>query len=384
MRKPLVNWHDACLDARGGNGAALTVRAIAEFRQRYGGAVTAYVLLAVAVWLFGLIVLPQLQMLEYSFWRLDRTESAVIDRQIEDLYREKQKIERELRAVDRQMKSADADKSALEQRQATLRASLEPIETQIRELETREVAPKKVYGPDNYVHFLTSDLHRGIFLKTIWASMIVTLIALIVCYPVAFYVAHVASGDKAALLLLALIVPYWVNELLRTLSWLMILSLNGLANTVLRGLGLIDQPIEFLESDAGVIIGMTYAYVLFMVFPIYNTMETLDHNQLEAARDLGAPWWRIHWRIVIPHAKPGIAVGCIMVFMLAAGSFAVPQILGGTSTIWFTEVIYSWFFDGSNWNMGSAYAMGLLGLCVVFILLMMRLFRVRLEDIARG
>ena len=369
---------------READGAALTVRWIAEFRQRYGGAVTAYVLLAVAVWLFGLIVLPQLQMLEYSFWRLDRSESAVIDRQIEDLYREKQKVERELRAVDREMKSADADKATLGERRTALQAALEPIEIRIQELETQEVAPKKVYGPDNYIHFLTSDLHRGIFFKTIWASMIVAFVALLICYPVAFYVAHIASGNKAALLMLALIVPYWVNELLRTLSWLMILSLNGLMNTVLRGLGLIDQPIEFLESDAGVIIGMTYAYVLFMVFPIYNTMETLDHNQLEAARDLGAPWWRIHARIVIPHAKPGIAVGCIMVFMLAAGSFAVPQILGGTSTIWFTEVIYSWFFDGSNWNMGSAYAMGLLILCVAFILVMMRLFRVRLEDIARG
>jgi len=120
-----------------------------------------------------------------------------------------------------------------------------------------------------------------------------------------------------------------------------------------------------------------------MVFPMYNTIQTLDKNQIEAARDLGCPWWRIHWRIVIPHAKPGIAVGCIMTFMLAVGTYAVPAILGGTSGIWFTQIIYSWFFDGGNWNQGSAYAFVLLTLCVLFVMLMLRVFRVKMEDIAK-
>ena len=101
------------------------------------------------------------------------------------------------------------------------------------------------------------------------------------------------------------------------------------------------------------------------------------------ARDLGAAVWRIHWRVVIPHAKPGVAVGCIMVFMLTASSYAVPSILGGTGSRWFTEIIYDWFFDGQNWNQGAAYAFILLVLCLAFIMGMMALFRVRLGDIAK-
>jgi spermidine/putrescine transport system permease protein len=120
-----------------------------------------------------------------------------------------------------------------------------------------------------------------------------------------------------------------------------------------------------------------------MVFPLFNAMESLDRNQIEAARDLGAQVWRIHWRIVMPHAKPGIATGCIMTFMLAAGSYAVPALLGSPGSRWFTEIIYNWFFEGGNWNQGAAYAFILLALCIVFIFAMMRLFRVGLGDIAK-
>jgi spermidine/putrescine transport system permease protein len=359
------------------------LQAILDFRRRYGSVLTGYVLVAVAVWLLGIIVLPQAMMMEYSFWRLDRSHSAEMNAEIERLYMDKQKIERQIRSIDRELRKPDTvDRAPLEAQKAPLVEQVAEIEARLPGMEEQVARPIKVYGVDNYVHFLTSELHWTIFLKTIWASVIVTALAAMICYPVAYYIAHVAPGHRAPLLMLALIVPYWVNELLRTLAWLMILSDNGIANSALRVLGL--SGLDWLNSDSGVIIGMTYAYVLFMIFPIYNTLETLDRNQLEAARDLGASWPRIHWRIAIPHAKPGIAVGCIMVFMLAAGSFAVPQILGGVRSVWFTQVIYAWFYDHSNWNMGATYAMGLLFLCIVFIMLMMRLFRVRLEDIARG
>ncbi len=163
----------------------------------------------------------------------------------------------------------------------------------------------------------------------------------------------------------------------------MILSDYGVFNSLLGALGVVDAPVNFLNNNSGVIIGMAYCYVLFMVFPIYNSLDTLDHNQIEAARDLGAGWPTIHRRIAVPHAKPGIAVGCIMTFMLAVGTYAVPSILGGTSSLWFTQIIYSWFFDGGNWNQGSAYAFTLLVLCVGFVMLMLKLFKVSLEDVAK-
>lgn len=243
--------------------------------------------------------------------------------------------------------------------------------------------PEDVYTVRNYLTLWNNDIHRTIFIKTIWSSMLVTVLSLAVCYPIAYTLAQVARGRAAALLIVALIVPFWVNEILRTFAWFLILSRGGILNDALLWLGMIDRPIRFTDGNTGVMIGMVYAYILFMVFPIYNAIESLDRNQIEAARDLGAPAWRIHWRVVIPHAKPGIAIGCIMVFMLSAGTIAVPRILGGPRSRWFTEIIYSWFFDGGDWNQGAAYAFLLLLLCVLFIFLMMRLFRVRLEDIAK-
>jgi spermidine/putrescine transport system permease protein len=121
-----------------------------------------------------------------------------------------------------------------------------------------------------------------------------------------------------------------------------------------------------------------------MVFPIYNTVQTLDPNQIDAARDLGASTWRIHRRVVIPHAKPGIAVGCIMTFMLSAGSYSVPQIMTrGTGGDWFSQLIYRQFFEANNWNIGAAYAFALLLACILFIFMVMRVAGVGIRDIAR-
>jgi spermidine/putrescine transport system permease protein len=252
--------------------------------------------------------------------------------------------------------------------------------------------PAQLGGPDdvwtigNYATLFGNDLHRAIFFRTIFSAAVVTALALVVCYPIAYYLAQIARGPTAALLVLGLVIPFWVNEILRTFSWFLILSRNGLFNQVLMGLGITTEPMN-LGGVGAVMIGMVYAYILFMVFPLYNAIESLDKNQIEAGRDLGASWARIHARIVIPHAKPGIAVGCIMTFMLAAGTVAVPQLLqalpGGTNARWFTQVIYSLFFDGGDWNAGAAYAFALLVSCVVFIFIMMRVFKVGIADVAK-
>ncbi|CAO3401604.1 ABC transporter permease [Azospirillum sp. 11R-A] len=292
-----------------------------EVLRRYGPVLTGVILLAVAVWLALLVLLPQLMMIGFSF-----------------------------------------------------RPSLPP---------SKIGGPEDVFTVRNYLTLWTNQIHLSIFLKTIWASALVTATTLAVCYPVAYYLAQVAPKRRLPLLILMLVVPFWINELLRTFSWYIILAFNGPLNAILLGLGIIDEPQRFLGGDAGVIVGMVYVYILFMVFPLYNAIESLDRNQIEAARDLGAGWLRIHRRIVLPHAKPGVAVGCIMTFMLAAGSYAVPALLGGPNSRWFTEIIYNWFFEGGNWNQGAAYAFILLVLCIGFILGAMRLFRVGLADIAK-
>jgi spermidine/putrescine transport system permease protein len=211
--------------------------------------------------------------------------------------------------------------------------------------------------------------------------------ALIVCYPIAYYLAKVATAKWLHILMLCLLVPFWVNEVLRAYAWRTLMARQGLLNQILIGMGF--EPFEFfnyelpiLDANIALFVGLVYSYILFMVFPMFNAMESLDRNQVEAARDLGASWVRVHRRIVIPHAKPGIASGCIVMFMLCAGSFIVPVLLGGKSSFWFTQAIESQF-SVLNWNGGSAYALVLELVCLVFVIVMMRLFRVTLRDIAR-
>jgi spermidine/putrescine transport system permease protein len=112
-------------------------------------------------------------------------------------------------------------------------------------------------------------------------------------------------------------------------------------------------------------------------------MTSLDTNQIEAAEDLGAKWWQIHRRVIIPHSKPGIASGCVTVFMLCVGSILIPTLLNSPSSTWFTEVIDNRMFDQNDWNGGAAYAFLLLVVCIIFVSAMMRLFRVGLSDIAK-
>lgn len=229
-----------------------------EVLRRYGPVLTAIIVALCAFWVVMLVVLPQILMIDFS-----------------------------------------------------LRPSLPP---------SRIGGPDDVYTVQNYVTLWNNAIHRSIFLQTIWASALVTALTFAVCYPVAYFMAQVARPRTLPMLVLLLVIPFWINELLRTFAWYIILAFNGPLNLLLVNLGLIDRPIRFLGSPAGVIVGMVYVYILFMVFPLYNAIRSLDRNQIEAARDLGSGWLRIHRRIVIPHAKPGIAVGCIMTFMLAAAA----------------------------------------------------------------
>ena len=233
-------------------------------------------------------------------------------------------------------------------------------------------------GQDSY-----NIVDLSVFGRTILAAIFVTLIDLALCYPVAYYLAHVSKGGWARLMVMSLIIPFWVNELLRAFAFKIMFGSTGIINNFLIGIGILDQPFDFIRGGVALYAGLSYAYILLMIFPIYNAIESLDKNQIEAARDLGSPWWRIHKRVVIPHTKPGITSGCTMVFMLTAGALAAPQILGGPSSLWFTQIIYQAFNQAGNWSRGAAYAIVLLATCIIFVLFMMRVFKVKLGEIAR-
>jgi len=250
--------------------------------------------------------------------------------------------------------------------------------------------PKDFLTIEQYKSFLVSPtdnqwntVHMGAFLFSIVASIAVTALNFAICYPLAYYMAQAGTAQKVRLLMLGLIVPYWVNEILRAFAIRLLLASKGLINQALMGLGMIDAPVDFLGNNTGLYVGLSYAYLLVMIFPLYNAIESLDKNQIEAARDLGAPWWKIHRDVVIPYAKPGIASGCTMVFMLSAGSLAAPQFLGGPRTLWFTSIIYDFFFQNFNWPRGAAYAFILLAACIAFVMLMLRLFKVSLGETIR-
>jgi len=345
--------------------------------QIYGKPLTALFCGLAAIWVLGLIVIPQLFMVEQSLWWKDKgADEFLISNQIDHLYTDKSLWELDMRSLGEEQ----ADE------RAALEANIAEAQTAIEQLENIEIEPPKHYGLRNYTRM--SELHVQIFFKTIAYAALVTLIALVACYPIAYTIAQLATPNRAALLMLGLIIPYSINELLRVYAWLMILDYQGVINTFLAWLGIVDLEaktwVPFLEYPGSVFVAMIYAYVLFMVFPMYNTIETLDKNQIEAARDLGASTWRIHWRVVIPHAKPGIAVGCIMTFMLSAGSFAVPRIMTrGRSGEWFSQLIYRQFFESFNWNQGAAYSFSLLLTCIIFVFLMLAIFRVGIRDIAK-
>jgi len=228
-----------------------------------------------------------------------------------------------------------------------------------------------------------NKLDLMVFVRTIIAAMAVTIMNLILCYPLAYYLGQSKGTGFVRLLVVMLIVPYWINEILRAFALRIIFGDAGVINKVMMQFGMMDQPYDFINADIALYAGLGYAYILLMLFPMYNVIESLDRNQIEAARDMGASWPRIHRRVVIPHAKPGIASGMTMVFMLSAGALAAPQVLGGTSSLWFTQLVYQWFNQTLNWQQGAAYAIVLLVASIAIVLFFMKIFKVNMGDIGK-
>lgn len=272
--------------------------------------------------------------------------------------------------------------------QTLLRAQAIPLSEAQRAIEEGEVGNRLlglvglryVEGGQVYQYIALTTLAR-----TILYAMASTALALLLCYPVAYRVALASRPERAVWLLLALIVPYAVIELVRIYAWVTIIETNGLLNEALRWIGALGpgEAVPFKRYPLTVFTVMVYTYILFMAFPLMNVMGTLDRAQIEAARDLGASPWRVHRRIVIPHAKPGIAVGCIATFMLCAGAFSVPRIVSrGLQSEWFAQTIYNKFFESGNEEVGAAYAFAFIALCFAIVALFMALMRARLKDFA--
>ena len=230
------------------------------------------------------------------------------------------------------------------------------------------VAPREyVTSLAQYQTFFTEPLYWQIFVRTAVVSAIATAITLLIAFPVAWTIAKIAKGRRAALLFLVCLIPFWVSETVRTLGWMILLRESGVLPSFLVKLGLVSAPPELLYHDATILVGLVYTSLLFMVVPLVNSLESLDNALIEAAYDLGAGGLTVLRTIVIPHAAPGITAGCIVVFMLTLGNYLTPNLLGGTSSQWFTEQIYNQFITRFNWEQGAAFGFLLLALSTTMV-----------------
>lgn len=241
------------------------------------------------------------------------------------------------------------------------------------------------FGFGNYIAFASEPIYINTLLRTAVMSLIVTALALLIGFPVAYYIAKVAPpGTKGGLLLLCLI-PLWVSDLVRAFGWIVLLRESGLVSGFLQWTGLARGPVELLYNDATVIVGLVYTVVLFMIVPLVSTLKGMDRSLVEAGLNLGGNRWMILRRIVIPYAMPGIVAGSIIVFMLSAGAYLTPVLLGGKNSSWFTQQIYSQFITRYNWEMGATFGVVLLVFTSAVVWLGLRLTGQTLATtVARG
>jgi spermidine/putrescine transport system permease protein len=222
---------------------------------------------------------------------------------------------------------------------------------------------------ENYANFFTEPIYWLTFVRTAVYSIITTLLTLVVSLPVAFYITKLSRPRVRGFLMILLLLPFWVSELVRVYGWMILLRESGVLNYLFLQLGLLERPVEMLYNDATMIMGLVYTSMLFMVVPLVSVMESLDDSLVEAAYDLGASKICIWRTIIIPHCKPGITSGAIVVFMLVLGNYLTPNLMGGKNSLWFTEQIYNQFIASFNWNQGAAFGFLLLALssCIVWV-----------------
>ena len=224
---------------------------------------------------------------------------------------------------------------------------------------------------ENFKLLFTDDLYVAAWLSSLRIAATATLVCLLLGYPMAYAIARAAPGRRPLLLMLV-ILPFWTSFLIRVYAWMGLLAENGILNQVLRWSGLASDPGTILGTEWAVQLGIVYAYLPFMVLPLYASLEKLDLGLLEAAADLGARPFAAFLTITLPLSLPGIVAGCLMVFIPAVGEFVIPDLLGGTDTLMIGKVLWDEFFTNADWPLASAVAICLLVLLVGPIVLFQR------------
>ena len=225
--------------------------------------------------------------------------------------------------------------------------------------------------PDNYSYLFSDWQYALAYLSSVRNAAVTSIACLLIGYPMAYCIARAKPEWRAALLMLV-VMPFWTSFLIRVYAWVGILKQNGLLNNFLIWLGVIDQPLTIMNTQTSVYIGMIYAYLPFMILPLYSTLEKMDISLLEAASDLGARPIRAFLTITLPLSLPGIIAGSLLVFIPAVGEFIIPTLLGGPDTLMIGTVLWNEFFQNRDWPVASTVAVALIVLLVVPLMLLQR------------
>ena len=224
---------------------------------------------------------------------------------------------------------------------------------------------------ENYVFLTEDDLYWKAYLSSLRIALISTLLTLLFGFPVAYAMARAPREWRPTLMMLV-ILPFWTSFLIRVYAWIGILSSEGYLNQFLLGIGVISAPLQILNTNIAVYIGIVYTYLPFMILPIYATLEKLDESLLEAAEDLGCNRAQGFWLITAPLSRSGVIAGCFLVFIPALGEFVIPSLLGGSKTLMIGKVLWEEFFSNRDWPVASAVAVILLLILVIPIILFQR------------
>jgi putrescine transport system permease protein len=220
----------------------------------------------------------------------------------------------------------------------------------------------------NFTFLVEDNLYWKAYLNSIFVAAVSTVLCLLIGYPIAYAIARTNPSTRNILMLL-IVLPFWTSFLLRVYAWIGILKNNGLINNALMSLGVIHEPIQMLQTNFAVYVGIVYSYLPFMILPLYANLEKMDLTLLEAAADLGSKPWQAFYKVTLPLSKPGIIAGCLLVFIPAVGEFVIPSLLGDPGMLMIGKVLWTEFFNNRDWPIASAVAIALLLFLVIPIML---------------
>jgi len=203
----------------------------------------------------------------------------------------------------------------------------------------------------------TQKIYLQVIFLTLKIALLVTLSCLVLSYPISYFIVKLKSPKLKKVILQLIMIPFWISLLVRSFSWIVILQDQGVINSILKSLGLINKPIPLLFNTTGVLIGMTHVLLPYMILNVYSTMEGIDRNLVQVAQGMGAKPTRAFWEMFFPLSVPGILSGSMLVFILALGYFITPSLLGGAKDMTISMLIQNNISNTLNWSLASALAL---------------------------